>query len=71
MSYSEIDDIFPRELRHETEQRLALGKKVYQINLFSGVAHGFAVRGDLSIAANRWSKEQALLQALAWFEYHL
>ncbi|KAJ5459505.1 uncharacterized protein N7458_001057 [Penicillium daleae] len=53
------------------EQRLALGKKVYQINLFSGVAHGFAVRGDLSIAANRWSKEQALLQALAWFEYHL
>jgi dienelactone hydrolase len=43
----------------------------YQINLFSGVAHGFAVRGDPAKKIERWAKEQAFHQAVAWFDQWL
>jgi dienelactone hydrolase len=43
----------------------------YQINLFGGVAHGFAVRGDLSKPLNKYAKEQAFLQAVSWFNNHV
>jgi hypothetical protein len=43
----------------------------YQINLFGGVAHGFAVRGDLSKPQNKYAKELAFVQAVAWFNYHV
>jgi dienelactone hydrolase len=43
----------------------------WQINLFSGVSHGFAVRGDLSQKRNKFAKEQAFMQAAAWLKEHL
>lgn len=45
----------------------ALGKP-FQISLFSGVAHGFAVRGNLSNKVERFAKEQAFFQAVQWFD---
>ncbi|KAL1964017.1 hypothetical protein VTN77DRAFT_7563 [Rasamsonia byssochlamydoides] len=68
---AETDQIFTRELRHESEEILIKTGQPYQINLFSGVVHGFAVRGDLSKPQIKFAKEQALLQALAWFKYYL
>ncbi|UKZ74779.1 hypothetical protein TrVFT333_002449 [Trichoderma virens FT-333] len=68
---AETDQIFTRELRHKSEDILIANGTPYQINLFSGVAHGFAVRGDLSKPVNKFSKEQAFLQALAWFDHYL
>lgn len=43
----------------------------YQINLYSGVVHGFAVRCDLSKKIEKFSKEQAFLQAVQWFDEYL
>ncbi|KAL6834375.1 alpha/beta-hydrolase [Trichoderma sp. SZMC 28015] len=68
---AEIDHIFTRDLRHKSEDTLIGTQKPYQINLFSGVAHGFAVRGDLTKSLNRFSKEQAFLQAIGWFNEYL
>jgi len=41
---------------------------LWQINLFSDVMHGFAVRGDLKEERQRWAKEQAFQQAVHWFD---
>ncbi|ETS83525.1 hypothetical protein PFICI_05401 [Pestalotiopsis fici W106-1] len=68
---AETDSIFTTERRHKSEDILTRVRVPYQINLFSGVAHGFAVRCDLQQKGQRFAKEQALLQAVAWFDHHL
>lgn len=35
------------------------------------VQHGFAVRSDISVKIQKWSKEQAFYQAVAWFDQYL
>jgi dienelactone hydrolase len=67
----ETDGIFPAEKRHESEKILIETKQPYQINLYSGVSHGFAVRADLSNKVAKYAKEQAFLQAIFWFDEHL
>ncbi|KXX82713.1 Protein AIM2 [Madurella mycetomatis] len=71
ISAAETDSIFPAEKRHRSEEILKKTGQPYQINLFSGVEHGFAVRGDPSIKVERFAKEQAFLQAVTWFDEHL
>ncbi|KAJ0108188.1 hypothetical protein J7T55_000153 [Diaporthe amygdali] len=71
ISAAETDQIFPAEKRHKSEEILQKVGQPYQINLFSGVQHGFAVRCDLSVRVQRWSKEQAFYQAVGWFDEHL
>ncbi|KAF3010366.1 hypothetical protein E8E14_009703 [Neopestalotiopsis sp. 37M] len=68
---AETDSIFTTERRHKSEDLLIHAGIPYQLNLFSGVAHGFAVRCDLKQKNQRFAKEQALLQAVAWFGHHL
>ncbi|KAI9736583.1 MAG: hypothetical protein M1818_006094 [Claussenomyces sp. TS43310] len=68
---AETDEIFPSEKRHKSEVVLKDTKQPYQINLFSGVVHGFAVRGDMSVKHEKFAKEQAFLQAVSWFDEHL
>jgi dienelactone hydrolase len=65
---AETDSIFPTEKRHESEAILKDTKQPYQINLYSGVEHGFAIRGDVSIKVQRFAKEAAFLQAVTWFD---
>lgn len=67
ISAAETDAIFPAEKRYTSEEILKETKQPYQINLFSGVEHGFAVRCDMSVKMQRFSKEQAFLQAINWF----
>ncbi len=68
----ETDQIFPASKRHESEEILAKTGLPYQINLYSGVEHGFAVRvPDLNIKEKRFAKEQAFIQAVQWFDTHL
>lgn len=43
----------------------------YQINLYSGTSHGFSVRGDMKVKSQKFAKEQAFQQAVAWFNEHL
>nr|AJD23204.1 carboxypeptidase Y [Onygena corvina] len=68
---AEIDDILTTALRHESEEILAKVGQPYQITLYGGVSHGFAVRGDPSDSHAVNSKEQALTQALVWFGYYM
>lgn len=68
---AETDSIFPAEKRHESEVILKETGLPYQINLYSGVEHGFAVRAELSNKVAKYAKENAFLQALAWFEEYL
>lgn len=65
---AETDEIFPADKRHKSEEILAKGGQPYQINLYSGVVHGFAVRCDTSKKHERWAKEQAFVQAVTWFD---
>ncbi|KAJ5905168.1 uncharacterized protein N7473_002084 [Penicillium subrubescens] len=68
---AETDSIFTTKLRHESEDTLIKAGHPWQINLFSGVTHGFAVRGDLNVKIQKWAKEQAFVQAVAWFNQYL
>ncbi|KAK3684327.1 Alpha/Beta hydrolase protein [Podospora appendiculata] len=70
---AETDDIFPAPKRHESEVILAShsDKVPYQINLYSGTAHGFSVRGDTSVPQIAYAKKAAFLQAVQWFQEHL
>ncbi|KAJ9360444.1 hypothetical protein DTO027B9_1428 [Paecilomyces variotii] len=68
---AETDGIFPPEKRHESEEILKETGLPYHLSLYSGVAHGFAVRGDLSKSVVRYAKEAAFIQALLWFAEHL
>lgn len=68
---AQTDSIFPAEKRHRSEEILIETKQPFQMVLYSGVEHGFAVRGDLKVKAQKFAKEQAFLQAVAWFDEHL
>jgi dienelactone hydrolase len=65
------DFVFTTAKRHESEEILDSLDVAYQINMFSDVEHGFAVRCDLSKARQKFAKEQAFSQAVAWFDQYL
>lgn len=68
---AEIDDAFTAEKRYATEKLLRESGQPFQINLFSGVEHGFATRGNPRVKAHRYARDQAFLQAVAWFDSFL
>lgn len=68
---AETDFIFPADKRHQSEEILAETKQPYQINLYSGVSHGFAVRGTVDVKVERFAKEHAFRQAITWFDEFL
>lgn len=68
---AETDNIFTTEQRHEVEAELKKMGATYQINLYGGVEHGFAVRGDMSRRWMKRAKEQAFAMAIEWFQFHL
>lgn len=65
---AETDPVFPADKRHKSEEVLQKTGKPYQINLYSGVVHGFSVRCDLSKKTEKFAKEQAFFQAVQWFD---
>lgn len=69
ISAAETDHIFPEDLRHLTETKLKENGNCYQLDLFSGVSHGFAARGDVTVPWIKYAKEKALLDQIHWFNY--
>jgi dienelactone hydrolase len=47
LSCSEVDHTFDTDGRRLAIDILQREKKTYHLQLFSGVAHGFALRGDM------------------------
>lgn len=58
-------------MRHKSEEILIKTGQPFQINLFSGVEHGFGIRGDPAVKVQKFAKEQAFSQAIAWFDEYL
>ncbi|CCC71694.1 hypothetical protein NCAS_0I00260 [Naumovozyma castellii] len=69
ISAAENDTIFPADLRHTTEDTLREIGARYQLDLFSGVSHGFAARGDVSDPVVKYAKEKALRDQIFWFDH--
>ncbi|GLB36902.1 putative dienelactone hydrolase family protein [Lyophyllum shimeji] len=67
LSCAEIDHTFPLESRRRAEDLLVSIKAKYYIQVFSGVSHGFAVRGDPEVENERWAKEECARSIIAWF----
>ncbi|KAK7702718.1 hypothetical protein SLS57_011217 [Botryosphaeria dothidea] len=65
---AETDSIFPTPKRRESEDILVEIGATYQINLYSGVEHGYAIRADISNRMVKFAMEQAFLQAVNWFD---
>lgn len=68
---AEVDHVFPDEMRYKTEQILKTTTQPWQIFFYSGVVHGFATRCNLKNRVEKFAKEQAFYQAIAWFDHHL
>jgi dienelactone hydrolase len=64
------DQIQTRKNRIEAEDILKKNGWPYQVNLYSHVHHGFAVRRAVTTKAEVYSKKQAFVQAVSWFEEH-
>lgn len=69
MSCAENDHAFPAEKRQQGEKVLKEGGKRYQVQLFSGVGHGFAVRCDLENGYERFVKEQSFRGIVEWCNF--
>jgi len=67
MSCAETDRTFPVESRRRAEDILVQRKFPYHIQVFSGVSHGFASRGDLGDPAVCWAKEESARSIVQWF----
>ncbi|KAI0124805.1 Alpha/Beta hydrolase protein [Xylariales sp. AK1849] len=71
MSCSEIDHTFPTDSRNKAVDILNTKHKPYHLQLFSGVEHGFALRGNMDDPYERWVKEESLRGISEWFNFWL
>ncbi|PCH34364.1 alpha/beta-hydrolase [Wolfiporia cocos MD-104 SS10] len=67
LSCAETDHTFPLEYRRKAEDILVEKKATYHIQVFSGVTHGFALRGNVNDPVAKWAKEQSAEAILSWF----
>ncbi|EAU93581.2 hypothetical protein CC1G_02811 [Coprinopsis cinerea okayama7 len=67
LSLAETDFTFPPESRRRAVDILAEKKATYHVQLFSGVSHGFATRGDPAVENTRWAKEESARGIINWF----
>ncbi|KAB5518015.1 dienelactone hydrolase [Coniochaeta sp. 2T2.1] len=70
-SVPNTDQLFPPQQRNRTVEILTTGKKRFNLQIFSGVGHGFASRAFLSDPYEKWAKEQSFRSFVAWFDYWL
>lgn len=87
LSCAETDHTFGTESRNQAIDILIEGTKDYQLQLFHGVAHGFALRANLNVPYEReylegvnrnetdrlagWVKEQSLKGLVDYFDFWL
>ncbi|KAG9313257.1 dienelactone hydrolase [Chiua virens] len=67
LSCPEDDHTFPHEARRRAEDIMVRNKSTYHFQVFSGVKHGFAVRGNPDVPQERWSKEESARGIKEWF----
>jgi len=68
MSCAETDSTFPAKSRRRAEDILVQRKFQYHIQVFSGVSHGFASKGNLEDPNVLWAKEESARGIAQWFK---
>lgn len=68
MSCAEVDHTFPLDARRRAEDILVQRKCQYHIQVFSGVEHGFASKGNLQDPNVCWAKEESARGIAQWFQ---
>ncbi|KAG1736990.1 Alpha/Beta hydrolase protein [Suillus lakei] len=68
LSCAEDDFLFPLAPRRRAEDIMVSRKCTYYLQVFSGIKHGFAVRGDPDIETERWAKEESARGIKEWFD---
>lgn len=71
ISCAEVDSQFPADKRVETQAKLQEIKATYQIDIFSGVSHGFAARGDPKDENVKYAKEKVFFDQSYFFDHHV
>jgi len=67
LSCPEEDWSFSTESRRRAEDILVRNKSTYYIQVFSGVSHGFALRGNMDVPHERFAKEESARGIKEWF----
>lgn len=68
ISAAQTDGIFTVEGRHKTEEILSKKEGLkWEITVFGGVSHGYAVRGDITNPQVKYAKERTLSDQLNFF----
>ncbi|KAK4650002.1 hypothetical protein QC762_703300 [Podospora pseudocomata] len=65
------DELLTAARRAELEGLLLGAGGRYQVGVYGGTPHGFAVRANYSVESERFGKEGAFLQAVGWFDEFL
>ncbi|KAK7909017.1 alpha/beta-hydrolase [Apiospora marii] len=63
------DELNPQALRQEMEDILDNKTTPWQMDLYSGAMHGFAVRPNITVPQQRFAYETAFIQAVRWFDF--
>ncbi|KAI5366264.1 Putative dienelactone hydrolase, alpha/Beta hydrolase [Septoria linicola] len=71
LSCAEIDHTFGTDSRNEAVSMMIEDGRKYGLELYSGVAHGFALRANLDVPYERWVKEQSLASIVAYCNFWL
>ncbi|KUJ08229.1 alpha/beta-hydrolase [Mollisia scopiformis] len=71
LSCAEVDHTFDTKSRRRAIDILQEIKVPYQLQLFSGVEHGFALRGNMENPYERHVKEQSMEGIVKWFDFWL
>jgi dienelactone hydrolase len=67
MGLADGDVLNPPAKRQDLMSLLLASNSTYQVNLYSHVGHGFAVRANASDPRAVYAKNDAFFQALQWF----
>ncbi|RCK64765.1 Protein AIM2 [Candida viswanathii] len=67
ISTGEADAAFGPELRTQTIESLSKSGVRFQVDIFQGATHGYAVKGDLTNPVIKYAKEKTLLDQAYWF----
>jgi len=69
----ETDKTWPKESQDAAEATLGGGKYApgWKQNYYPGCTHGFATRGDTSVPAIKFGKENAFEETCRWFKQYL
>jgi len=71
LSCSNVDHTFDTDSRRRALDLLQSGRTPHQLQLFYGVEHGFALRGNMKNSYERYVKEQSLKSIIEWFDFWL